>query len=90
MMADKPGACEQAVFLGIVRGQIWRDVEQQASKVLRCMVSSLGAGGEYDSYIIKQMYTGHAQQAAMVSAGSGGGFYCKWYYVVDEDINQTD
>ena len=40
---------------------------------------------------IKQMYAGHAQQAAMVAAGcSGGGFYSKFYWIVDEDINPTD
>jgi len=94
MMADKPGACEQAVFLGTVRaGKIWRDMEAAGVQGIKGVWSvPAGAGGWGMTVIsIKQMYAGHAQQAAMVAAGSGGGgFYCKWYYVVDEDIDPTD
>ena len=40
---------------------------------------------------VKQMYEGHAQQAAAIAAQcAGGAYYAKFIYVVDEDIDPSD
>lgn len=94
MMADKPGACEQSLFLGTMRsGKIWKDMEAAGVPGIQGVYSPPVAAGGWGMTVvaIKQMYAGHAQQAAMVAAGcSGGGFYSKFYWIVDEDINPTD
>ena len=94
MMADKPGACEQALFLGTMRsGKIWRDMEAAGVPAIQGVWSPPVAEGGWGMTVIsiKQMYAGHAQQAAMAAAGcAGGGFYSKFYWVVDEDVDPSD
>jgi 4-hydroxy-3-polyprenylbenzoate decarboxylase len=94
MMADKPGANEQSVFLGTMRSaKIWRDMEAAGVAGIKGVWSPpAGAGGWGMTVIsIKQMFAGHAQQAAMIAAGcAGGGFYSKFYYIVDDDVDPSD
>lgn len=94
MMADKPGACEQALFLGTMRsGKIWRDMEAAGVPGIQGVYSPPAAAGGWGMTVvsIRQMYAGHAQQAAMAAAGcAGGGFYSKFYWIVDEDVDPSD
>ncbi len=94
MMADKPGACEQSFFFSAMRAaKIWRDMEAAGVPAIQGVYSPAIAAGGWGMTVvsIKQSYAGHAQQAAMAAAGcAGGGFYSKFYWIVDEDIDPTD
>lgn len=94
MMADKPGSSEQSFFFSVMRAaKIWRDIEAAGVPGVQGVFSPAMAAGGWGMTVvsIKQAYAGHAQQAAMAAAGcAGGGFYSKFYWIVDDDVDPTD
>jgi len=93
LMADHP-SCEQSLFLGLLRGaKVWRDLEACGIPGIEGVWSVPAAAGGFGMTVVsvKQMYEGHAQQAAAIAAQcAGGAYYAKFIYVVDEDIDPSD
>ena len=94
MMADKPGANDQSLFWGLMRGaKIWNDLEVNGIPgVTGVWCPPAAAMGAHMTIVsLKQMHPGHAQQVAAVAAQcSAGACWCKYIIVVDDDINITD
>ena len=93
LMADHP-SCEQNLFLSVMRGaRVWRDLEACGIPGVQGVWSVPSAAGGFGMTVVslKQMYAGHAQQAAAIAAQcAGGAYYSKFIYVVDEDIDPSD
>jgi 4-hydroxy-3-polyprenylbenzoate decarboxylase len=94
MMADKPGANDLSVYQAVLRSaKIWSDMEAAGVPGIKGIWTPPCAAGAWGMTVvsIKQMYAGHAQQAAMVAAGcAGGAYYTKFHWIVDDDIDPTN
>ena len=94
LMADLPGCNDQSLFLGLLRGaRTWRDLEAVGIPGIKgCFGEPAAAGGfGMMTVSVKQQYAGHAQQAGAIAAqASGGAYYGKLIFVVDEDIDPSD
>jgi len=81
------------VARGVVKAaMIWDEVEKAGvSGVQGVWNHEAGAGRLFNVISIKQMYPGHAKQAAMLAANCQSGAYAgRWVVVVDEDIDPSD
>jgi UbiD family decarboxylase len=76
----------------IVRaGELWDDLEKVVPGVTGVWFVEEASGYCMTVVSIKQMYPGHAKQAAMVTAGSRqAGFNNKWVIIVDDDIDPSN
>ncbi|MGA3126540.1 MAG: UbiD family decarboxylase [Candidatus Korobacteraceae bacterium] len=94
LMADTPGCNEQSLFLGMLRGvRIWSDLESCGIPGIKGVWGPPEAAGGFGMTVVsmKQMYAGHAQQAAAIAAQcAGGAYYSKFIYIVDEDIDPSN
>jgi UbiD family decarboxylase len=81
------------VARGVVKSaMIWDEVEKAGlAGVVGVWNHEAGAGRLFNVISIKQMYPGHAKQAAMLAANCQSGAYAgRWVVVVDEDIDPSD
>jgi 4-hydroxy-3-polyprenylbenzoate decarboxylase len=81
------------VARGVVKSaMIWDEIEKAGlSGVQGVWNHEAGAGRLFNVVSIKQMYPGHAKQAAMLAANCQSGAYAgRWVIVVDEDIDPSD
>ena len=93
-MADLPGCNDQSYFLGMLRGaRVWRDLDACGIPGIKGCWGEPAAAGGFGMMMVsmKQQYAGHAQQAgAIASQASGGAYYSKMTWIVDEDIDPSD
>ena len=93
LMADHP-SCEQSLFLSVLRGaRVWRDLEASGIPGVKGVWSVPAAAGGFGMTVVslQQRYPGHAQQAAAIAAQcSGGAYFSKFIYVVDDDVDPSD
>lgn len=81
------------VARGVVKSaMIWDEIEKAGlAGVQGVWNHEAGAGRLFNVVSIKQMYPGHAKQAAMLAANCQSGSYAgRWVIVVDEDIDPSD
>jgi UbiD family decarboxylase len=81
------------VARGVVKSaMIWDEVEKAGlAGVQGVWNHEAGAGRLFNVISIKQMYPGHAKQAAMLAANCQSGAYAgRWVVAVDEDIDPSD
>jgi 4-hydroxy-3-polyprenylbenzoate decarboxylase len=81
------------VARGVVKSaMIWDEIEKAGlAGVQGVWNHEAGAGRLFNVVSIKQMYPGHAKQAAMLAANCQSGAYAgRWVVVVDEDIDPSD
>ncbi len=81
------------VARGVVKSaMIWDEVEKAGlAGVQGVWNHEAGAGRLFNVISIRQMYPGHAKQAAMLAANCQSGAYAgRWVVVVDEDIDPSD
>ena len=81
------------VARGVVKSaMIWDEVEKAGlAGVVGMWNHEAGAGRLFNVISIKQMYPGHAKQAAMLAANCQSGAYAgRWVVAVDEDIDPSD
>lgn len=81
------------VARGVVKSaMIWDEVEKAGlAGVQGVWNHEAGAGRLFNVISIKQMYPGHAKQAAMLAANCQSGAYAgRWVVVVDDDIDPSD
>ena len=81
------------VARGVVKSaMIWDEIEKAGlGGVQGVWNHEAGAGRLFNVVSIKQMYPGHAKQAAMLAANCQSGSYAgRWVIVVDEDIDPSD
>lgn len=94
LMADTPGCNEQSLFLGSLRAaRIWSDLEACGIPGIAGVWGPPQAAGGFGMTVVamKQMYPGHAQQAGAIAAQcTGGAYYSKFIYVVDDDIDPSN
>ena len=71
---------------------IWEEVEKAGLPgVAGVWCHEAGAGRLFNVIAIKQMYPGHASQAAMLAANCHAGNYAgRWVVVVDDDIDPSN
>ena len=71
---------------------IWEEVEKAGLPgVAGVWCHEAGAGRLFNVIAIKQMYPGHASQAAMLAANCHAGNYAgRWVIVVDDDIDPSN
>ena len=71
---------------------IWEEIEKAGLPgVQGVWCHEAGAGRLFNVVSIKQMYPGHASQAAMLAANCHAGNYAgRWVVVVDEDIDPSN
>lgn len=93
LMAE-PRACEQSLFLSVLRAaRIWNDLEACGVPGVKGVWSVPAAAGGFGMTVvsIRQMYPGHAQQAAAIAAQcAAGAYFAKFIYVVDDDVDPSD
>lgn len=80
------------VARGVVKAaMIWDEVEKAGlAGVQGVWNHEAGAGRLFNVISIKQMYPGHAKQAAMLAANCQSGNYAgRWVVVVDDDIDPS-
>jgi UbiD family decarboxylase len=78
---------------GVVKSaMIWEEIERAGLNGVQGVWNhEAGAGRLFNVISIKQMYPGHAKQAAMLAANCQSGAYAgRWVIVVDEDIDPSD
>ena len=81
------------VARGVVKSaMIWDEIEKAGlAGVAGVWNHEAGAGRLFNVVSIRQMYPGHAKQAAMLAANCQSGAYAgRWVVVVDEDIDPSD
>jgi UbiD family decarboxylase len=81
------------VARGVVKSaMIWDEIERAGlAGVQGVWNHEAGAGRLFNVISIKQMYPGHAKQAAMLAANCQSGAYAgRWVVAVDEDIDPSD
>jgi UbiD family decarboxylase len=81
------------VARGVVKSaMIWDEIEKAGlSGVQGVWNHEAGAGRLFNVVSIRQMYPGHAKQAAMLAANCQSGSYAgRWVVVVDDDIDPSD
>jgi UbiD family decarboxylase len=81
------------VARGVVKSaMIWDEVEKAGlAGVVGVWNHEAGAGRLFNVISIRQMYPGHAKQAAMLAANCQSGAYAgRWVVAVDEDIDPSD
>jgi UbiD family decarboxylase len=84
---------DNTFYLGTYRcGAIWNQLEAAGIPEVRGVWTHEAGGSRFWTTIsIKQLYGGHAKQAAMVAAHCHAGAYCnRWTIVVDEDIDPAN
>ena len=71
---------------------IWDEIERAGlAGVQGVWNHEAGAGRLFNVISIRQMYPGHAKQAAMLAANCQSGAYAgRWVVAVDEDIDPSD
>jgi UbiD family decarboxylase len=71
---------------------VWTTLEQAGLRGIRGVcLHPPGATYFFTVVSIRQLYAGHARQAAMLAASvPGAGRYARWVIVVDEDVNPFD
>jgi len=70
---------------------IWDELERHLPGVKGAWLVDEAQGPSIAVVSIKQMYPGHAKQAAMVTAGcSAQAYLCRWIIVVDDDIDPSN
>lgn len=70
---------------------VWDELDKQLPGVKGAWSVEEGMGASIIVVAIKQMYPGHAKQAAMVTAGcSAQAYLCRWIIVVDDDIDPSN
>ncbi len=94
LMAEKPGANDQSLFWGMMRGaKIWNDLEVGGiSGVKGVWCPPAAAMGAHMTVVsMQQQYPGHAQQVGALAAQcAAGACWCKFIVVVDEDVDPSD
>ena len=81
------------VARGVVKSaMIWDECEKAGLAGVQSVWNhEAGAGRLFNVISIKQMYPGHAKQAAMLAANCQSGAYAgRWVIVVDEDIDPSN
>ena len=72
-------------------GMIWDELDRHLPGVKGVWVLDEAQGPSIAVVSIKQMYPGHAKQAAMVTAGNSAVAYlCRWIIIVDDDIDPSN
>lgn len=76
----------------LASARIWNELEQAGVPGITGVYRSVWqGGGNLIVVAVKQLYAGHARQAAYIAANSGAGAYRgRFVVVVDEDIDPTD